>query len=237
MKTRSAVRRFYVLLAEPLLTRERIILALLVPLLLCSFLLPLWRISMEAPQYPEGLSMDIYPHAVVGGHGGSDIAEINILNHYIGMQKIDRVNLTDLGWLPFAIGGLAVLALRVAAIGTVRSLVDLTVITFYVGTFAFARFVYRLYVYGHVLDPNAPVKIPGFTPALFGSKQIANFTTHSYPQAGTIFIMLFGLGVAAVAVWHVIVHRRGGVPSGALVPETPAPEVIAPAPESAPQPA
>jgi copper chaperone NosL len=208
MNTRKAIRRFYGLLGQPLYTRERIVLALLVPLLLASFLLPLWRISMEAPQYPEGLSMDIYPHTIVGGHGGSDIAEINILNHYIGMHRIDRAHLTDLGWLPFAIGALAVLTLRVAVVGNMRSLIDLAVITFYVCGFAFARFVYMLYTYGHELDPNAPVKVAGFTPALFGSKQIANFTTHSYPQLGAIFIALFAAAVAVIAVWHSLANRR-----------------------------
>jgi hypothetical protein len=222
MNTRNAIHRFYGLLSQPLFTRERIVLALLVPLLLASFLLPLWRISMEAPQYPEGLSMDIFPHTIVGGHGGADIAEINILNHYIGMHKIDRANLTDLGWLPFAIGALAVLTLRVAVIGTVRSLVDLAVITFYVCTFAFARFVYMLYTFGHELDPSAPVKVQGFTPALFGSKQIANFTTHSYPQLGALCIGLFAVAVAGIAVWHVVTNRRRATGHPEVVPPPPA---------------
>ena len=230
---RNAIKRFYELLGEPLQTRERILLAVLVPILLASFLLPLWRISMEAPQYPQGLSMDIYPHTVIGGHGGSDIAEINILNHYIGMHKIERANLADLGWLPFAIGALAVLTLRVAVIGTFRSLVDLAVITFYVSTFAFARFVYRLYVYGHELDPNAPVKVPGFTPALFGSKQIANFTTHSYPQLGTLCIGLFAMGVALVAVWHLVASRR----TGARTRDVGTPEELSPISREVPSPA
>ncbi len=209
----NAIRDFYDFLGRPIFPAARLALALLVVLLLSSFILPLWRISMEAPQYPEGLSMDIFPHKVVGGHGNTDIAEINILNHYIGMRKIDRASLTDLGWMPFAIGGLAIFTLRVAVIGKMRSLVDLAVITGYVCIFAFARFVYMLYTYGHELDPNAPVKVPGFTPALFGTKQIANFTTHSYPQAGAIAIALFAAGVCAVAVWHTAASRRRGAPA------------------------
>lgn len=229
MTARNAIRRFYGLLGQPLYTRERILLALLVPLLLASFLLPLWRISMEAPQYPEGLSMDIYPHTIVGGHGGSDIAEINILNHYIGMHKIDRANLTDLGWLPFAIGALAVLTLRVAVIGNVRSLIDVAVITFYVCGFAFARFVYTLYTFGHELDSSAPIKVAGFTPALFGSKQIANFTTHSYPQPGAICVGLFALAVALLAAWHVIANRRRAKGTPEVVAEPVAEAVPSPA--------
>lgn len=226
MKARPKIRWFYDLLEQPLYTRERVIRALLVVLLLAAFLLPLWRISMEAPQYPAGLSMDIYPHKVVGGHGDTDIAEINILNHYIGMRKIDRASLTDLGWMPFAIGGLAIFTLRVAVVGNVRSLVDLAVITGYVCIFAFSRFVYMLYTYGHHLDPDAPVKVPGFTPALFGTKHIANFTTHSYPQAGAFAVASFAAGVCAIVIWHVVASRRRGAPAPeevVVAEEAPAP--------------
>jgi len=203
----TRIQSFNDSLAKPLKLSARVTLALLVLFLLASFWQPLWRISMEAPQYPNGLSMDIYPHMVVGGHDNTDIREINILNHYIGMKPIDRASLTDLDWMPFAIGGLVLFALRAAAIGNGRSLVDLFVLTGYVCTFAFARFVLKLYTYGHDLNPDAPVKVKGFTPALFGTKQIANFTTHSFPQLGTAFVMVFVLGVTALMVMHFLPSR------------------------------
>lgn len=209
---KTVIRNFYETLTYPLSPRARIVIALLVIPLLLAFVFPLWRISMEAPQYPLGLSMDIYPHTVVGGHDGADIKEINILNHYIGMRPIDRAQLTDLDWLPFAIGGLALLALRCAAIGNVRSLIDLFVLTSYFCAFAMGRFVYKLYTYGHVLDPDAPVKVPGFTPALFGTKQIANFTTHSFPQLGAIGILVFALGLAFLSVAQFVRRRRAAEP-------------------------
>ena len=64
------------------------LLLLALPLLL-SFLFPLWRISMKAPQYPDGLYMDIWSYQLTGGNDGHDIVEINTLNHYIGMPPID----------------------------------------------------------------------------------------------------------------------------------------------------
>ena len=66
-------------------------------------------------------------------------------------------------------------------------------ITGYISVFAFGRFVYKLYVFGHNLDPDAPLKIPPFTPAIFGTKQIANFVTHSYPAVGGLFIFAYAL--------------------------------------------
>ncbi len=85
------------------------------------------------------------------------------------MRTLDRAAMSDLDWLPFALGALFIWALRVAAIGNVSALVDLVVMTTYVSLFAFGRFVYTLYVFGHELKPDAPVKVPGFMPAVLGS--------------------------------------------------------------------
>lgn len=199
---------FYAFLAGPLKLRARVLLALLAVPLALSFTQPLWRISMEAPQYPAGLFMDIYAYTVEGGNGGQHLQEINVLNHYIGMQTLDRAAMSDLDWLPFALGALVIFTLRVAAIGNVSALVDLVVVTGYVSGFAFARFVYTLYVFGHHLKPDAPVKVPGFMPAVLGSKQIANFTTHSWPQAGSYCLLIFAVGIGAVLLWHLVSGRR-----------------------------
>lgn len=198
---------FYSHLDRPLLPWARVVLLVLVIPLALAFTQPLWRISLKAPQYPDGLWMEIYTHKVEGGNKGQHIHEINTLNHYIGMHKIDRGELSDLDWIPFAVGLLLVLALRCAAIGNVRSLVDLTVLTFYVTLFAFGRFIYKLYVFGHNLDPTAPLKVEPFTPAIFGTKQIANFTTTSMPQLGSLLVGIFATGVVVLLAWHLITGR------------------------------
>ncbi len=205
---KDALGKFYAFLDRPLFPLSRLALAVLVIPLVLVFTQPLWRISMKAPQYPQGLSMDIYGHKVEGGHGGKDIKEINTLNHYIGMKTIDRRELSDLDWIPFALGLLALLTLRCAAIGNVRSLIDLLVITGYVSLFAFGRFIYKLYTYGHTLDPEAPFKVEPFTPAILGSKQVANFTTTSWPQLGTWLMGVFVIGITAITAVHLIVGRR-----------------------------
>lgn len=219
---KNPIARFYAFLDTPLFPMARLALVVLVIPLALVFTQPLWKISMKAPQYPKGLSMEIYTHKVEGGHGGKDIKEINTLNHYIGMKTIDRQQLTDLDWIPFALGLLFILTLRCAAIGNVRALVDLVVITGYVSVFAFGRFIYKLYTYGHTLDPEAPFKVKPFTPAIFGSKQVANFTTTSWPQLGSILMGVFVVGVTAVTAWHLIAGRRAAeraeVEAAAAVP-------------------
>jgi hypothetical protein len=127
------------------------------------------------------------------------------------MRTLDREALSDLDWIPFALGGLAIFALRVAAIGNLSGLVDLFVVTAYVSLFAFGRFVFTLYVFGHNLNPHAPVKVPGFMPAVLGSKQIANFTTHSWPQLGSAGLAIFALGVASLLGWQLFSGRRAAL--------------------------
>jgi hypothetical protein len=208
---RIPLDKFFQFLATPVRLRARFAVALLIVPLLAAFTQPLWRISMVAPQYPTGLALDIYAHKVEGGRGGNDIQEINTLNHYIGMSKIDRAALSDLDWLPFAIGALVILTLRVAAIGDVRALIDLAVVTGYFTLFSLGRFVYKLYVLGHNLDPKAPVHMDPFMPAIFGTKQIANFTVTSLPRGATIWMALYAAGLAAIVVWHLVAGRREAV--------------------------
>jgi len=205
---RLALDKFYAFLDRPLFLRSRVILLLLIVPLALTMTQPLWRISMTAPQYPDGLYLDIYAHKIDGGNHGQHIKEINTLNHYIGMHKIDRAELSDLDWIPFGLGLLVILTLRCAAIGNVRALVDLVVVAGYIGGFAFGKFVYKLYVFGHNLDPTAPIKLEPFTPAIFGTKRIANFSTSSYPQLGSVMIGIFFAGLVGVVLWHLIAGRR-----------------------------
>ncbi len=77
-------------------------------------------------------------------------------------------------------------------------------LTTYVSGFAFARFVYKLYVFGHELDPEAPVKVEPFMPAVLGTKQIANFTTSSLPGLGSLLLGAFSLGVVLLCGYHLL---------------------------------
>ncbi len=57
-------------------------------LLVPSYLVPLYDMTMFAPQYPEGLRLHIYSYKLDGGNRGQDVKEINVLNHYIGMRDL-----------------------------------------------------------------------------------------------------------------------------------------------------
>lgn len=221
MTLKQQLEGFYRFLDRPLFGWARVALLVLVVPLALAFTQPLWRISLRAPQYPDGLWMEIYTHKLDGGNHGQHITEINTLNHYIGMHKIDRGELSDLDWIPFAIGLLVVLALRCAVIGNIRTLIDLVVLSGYVTVFAFGRFVYKLHVFGHNLDPAAPLKVEPFTPPVIGAKQIANFTTTSMPQLGSLLIGMFVTGAVALLVWQLIAGRLAMLRGARVEPVTP----------------
>jgi len=214
MSQRSFLQRFYATLSEPIAPWTRIVLALSVVLLVAAGVSRLWSLHFTAPQYPSGLDLHVYAYTIQGGNEGNDLPEINTLNHYVGMRKLDPAEFADLDFIPFAIGALALLTWRVAAIGDVRSLLDLAVLTAYFGLFSIGRFVYMLYTYGHNLDPKAPIRMQAFMPPILGTKEMGNFTVSSYPQLGTFLLSAFGALVLALALWHVVrAHARPGHPA------------------------
>lgn len=193
----SSLQRF---LDRPLTLASRAVVLASVPVLLATLILPLWRIQLVAPQYAEGLTLDMYAWQIAAGNGGQDLNEINTLNHYIGMKAIHEADFIEMQWIPFAIGVFVLLALRAVAIGRIGSLVDLGVLFFYFSAFSMGAFVYRLYTYGHHLDPKAPMTIDPFMPVVIGRQQIANFTQTSLPLSGSLFLALF-LPMLAAAIW------------------------------------
>lgn len=190
---RHLLRREYVFLRRPLSFGARVMLLLATACLVLALVLPLWRITLVAPQYQEGLSLQIYSYQLVAGNDGQDLHEINNLNHYIGMKPLAEADFIEMLWVPFALGLFILLGLRAAAIGTIRSLVDLLALFLYFTAFSFGSFYYRLYTYGHELDPKAPMTIEPFTPVLIGRQQIANFEQSSWPELGTLFLAAFPL--------------------------------------------
>ena len=160
-------------------------------LLVGALLVPVWKISLTAPQYPgQELLIELYAYPRLGG----DFAEVQGLNKYAGFYYPDPVFIDpnyavseaaiDVPeWLlgPLVFVALALTGAFVAFAPTVRKLkAGLTAqlvgtITVFVGMFAFIQ--YRLYQAGHSLDPDAPLRgIESFTPPLLGPYEVANIS-------------------------------------------------------------
>ena len=197
---------------------SRILLGVASVMLLGAFVFPLWRVDLVAPQYPEGLGMLIRVNTVTGIKP-NDLANINGLNHYIGMKAIEPGAIPELRIMPWVVGALCALGLLGATFGRRRLLYGWLVAfgaLAVVGMYDFWRWEYD---YGHDLDvEHAIIKIPGMTyqPPLIGAKQLLNFTAASWPALGTLCLgVAFALGLAALVVVRRSATRRAGVRRGA----------------------
>jgi hypothetical protein len=187
-------------LDQPLSPRARLSIAGAGVLLLLAIFQPLWQITMFAQMFPEGIRMWIYPFQLVGGNGGADLQGINILNHYIGMREIAAADFPEMKFIPFALGFFVLLGFRVAVFGRVHQAVDCLVLFGYFGLFSLATFYYRMYSFGHQLSPDAAVKVPPFTPPVFGHQHIANFDVYSYPGPATYLLAAYALTLTVTLV-------------------------------------
>ena len=106
------------------------------------------------------------------------------------MRPIQQADFTEMQLMPFVFGVIILLILRSIVFGEMANAVDLFALYSYFGIFSIGAFWYRLYTYGHDLDPHAAVHIQPFTPMLIGAKQIANFRETSYPQLGAYLLCL-----------------------------------------------
>jgi len=172
------------------------------------YLLPLWRIQLEAPQYPEGLGMVIRVDNIEG-QKTHDLNNINNLNHYIGMKRIVPDAIPELRLMPMILAGLILLGLVTAAVGRRVVLYGWVVVFLGISTVGLVDFWKWEYDYGHNLDQEtAIIKIPGmsYQPPLIGSRQILNFTAHSWPGSGGWIAILAAFSSLGVAVTE---FRRG----------------------------
>lgn len=158
------------------------------------FFAPLWSIRLVAPQYPEGMGMYLWADKITG-HQEFDLKNINILNHYVGMDPIVEESIPEFHYMPYVLGFMIFGALVCALLGW-RLLVYLGLINLtLVGLAGFYDFWRWEYNYGHHLNPEAPISIPGmvYQPPLIGCKQLLNITSCSTPHVGGILLLLVGL--------------------------------------------
>jgi copper chaperone NosL len=191
-------------------------------LLLTMFVTPLWRIDLIAPQYPEGLGMLIHLDTVTGIQP-NDLENINALNHYIGMKRIDPAAIPVLRVMPWVVGALAAGAFLVALVGRRAALVGWLVAFGVAGALGMYEFWWWQYDYGHDLAADAIIKVPGmsYQPPLIGAKQLLNFTAISWPSLGSVAAAL-AFGCGALALW--LSMRRRLL---AAVPRSPAARRVA----------
>ena len=172
-------------------------------LILGLFALPLWNITLEAPQYPTPLGMDIYIYKFEGVEE-FDIKNINLMNHYVGMQYIPET-IPEFAIFPIVIGAMALLGLLIGIRAGYKWYLGWFLLMTFLGIAGMYDFYLWEYDYGHNLDPKAIMKFTnpdgtpmGFQPPLLGTKHILNFVAHSYPREGA-YMMFVGMLLTLVA--------------------------------------
>lgn len=173
-------------------------------LLVVSILLPFWRMTLLAPQYPGGLTVEAFLNRLEG-----DVREIDGLNHYIGMRPLGEAAQLERTVSIAAVLGIALLALGAVYIHTRwAALLSLPALLF---PFIFlADLAWWLRDFGTNLDPTAPLSssIKPFVPPVLGRGVIGQFATVASPGPGMILAWIAS-GLIVVGLFF---HRRAYKP-------------------------
>lgn len=170
--------------------------------LVMIYLFPIWSISLDAPQYPEGIGLNIYVDTIEGKEP-QDLQNINGLNHYIGMKPIHPDSIPELQWMPMIFGFMIVSGLAVAVFGNRKWIMAWLILFGILALVGLVDFWIWEYDYGHNLSSDAPIKVPGmsYQPPLIGTKQLLNMKTTSLPHIG-FYVALISMSLAGFAWWQ-----------------------------------
>ena len=172
--------------------------------LLASLFLPYWHMTLKAPQYPEGLHVQAYLNRLEG-----DVAEIDELNHYIGMRPLRQAAEFE---RTTAIAATIALVLLVEGAIFVHNrwaaLFALPTVLFPI--FFLADLYYWMNRFGHELDPHAPLStsIKPFSPPVLGTGKIGQFQTIASIGTG----LMLSIAAAVLVLIGLYLHRRAYKP-------------------------
>lgn len=181
----------------------------MVLILIPVYFTPLWYIHLSAPQYRDGLSMNIYINKITGG-SEHDLKNINLLNHYVGMKEINADSFPEFDIMPYILAFLITGGVLTFFYNK-RFMVYLGVLTFAAVAIAgIIDFGTWLHDYGTDLSPDAPLKIPGLTfePPLIACKAMMNFYTCSWPHIGGSILLLVGAGLSYIAITETLKSKN-----------------------------
>lgn len=163
------------------------------------WLVPLWRIDLAAPQYPEGIYMKIWINDVKG-----DVDIINGLNHYIGMKTIHKEDFREFKYLPIILASFCAIGLGVLFLNRKKGYYIWTALFMLIAILSMYDFWKWEYEYGHDLNPEAPIKVPGmaYQPPLIGYKKMLNFEALSQPDIGGWLFIFVGLLLTGISIYE-----------------------------------
>lgn len=176
--------------------------------LITVLFLPMWKIELNAPQYPEGLVLKIYPDKI-----GGNVDIVNGLNHYIGMKTLHTEDFFEFTILPYIILLFALFCFIAAMLNRKKWVTTLAVLFIIFGVAAMYDFREWEYNYGHDLNPEAAIQVPGmaYQPPLIGYKQLLNFAAYSIPDTGGYIFFGVGIILLLLLIRQAIKSTKSGV--------------------------
>lgn len=167
-------------------------------LLIVSVFLPYWKLTLMAPQYPQGLKMEAYIN-----HLSGDVNEIDGLNHYIGMRS-----LKEAAELERSLSVIMIVAVILLVVGSIYThspfALFLTVPAILYPVIFLGDLYYWMYDFGMHLDPHAPLSnaVKPFVPPLLGEGYVGQFRTVASWQAGLLLSIAASLLIVAGLYYH-----------------------------------
>lgn len=173
-------------------------------LLVSSIFLPYWRLTLHAPQYPKGLTVQAYVNRIEG-----DVSEIDGLNHYIGMRPLDEAASFEKSISIIGIIGVALLILAAVFVHT-RWAALLALPALLLPAIFLIDLQYWLANFGTNLDPTAALSssVDPFIPPVLGEGVIAQFSTWAVPDTG-LWVATAASVLIAIGLWF---HRAAYKP-------------------------
>lgn len=173
-------------------------------LLLLSAWQPYWGLTLHAPQYPKGLHVQAYLNRLAG-----DVAEIDGLNHYIGMRPLNEAAALERSVAIVGVVGLALLILAAILVHS-RWAALLTLPALLFPAIFLGDLQFWLANFGQNLDPTAPLSssVKPFVPPVLGEGRIAQFRTVAVPELG-LWLAFAASSLILLGLWF---HRRAYKP-------------------------
>ncbi|HKQ33519.1 MAG TPA: cytochrome C [Thermodesulfobacteriota bacterium] len=173
-------------------------------LLFISIFFPYWKITLFAPQYPQGLAASMYVNRLTG-----DVQEIDGLNHYIGMKPLGEAALLERTLSVFIIIGIALLIAGAAYVHSPFALFLCIPAVFY-PAFFLGDLYFWMRSFGMNLDKRAPLSgaIKPFVPPLLGEGKIAQFSTTATWETG----LYMSIAASVLILVGLYFHRKAYKP-------------------------
>jgi len=172
-------------------------------LILVSLFLPYWHMELVAPQYPNNLHLTAHVNQLSG-----DVAEIDSLNHYIGMRPLGEAAQFERSVGVFFLILLVVFLELAASIRSKWAVLLVLPAALFPAVFLIDLHLWMSH-FGQNLDPDAPLSnsIDPFVPPVLGTGMVGQFKTVAAPGIGLILATAASVVMLVALFFHRLAYR------------------------------